>query len=144
MKIVLTGSLGNVTKPLALDLVKKGHTVTVISSKHEKKNAIEAFHSHAAIGSIENVEFLTATFTNADAVYCMLPPFDYFDPNLDIINTTRRQVGNYVQAIRNAEVKKVIHLSSIGAHTDKGNGLLAFHHLAESLFRELPQDVIII
>jgi uncharacterized protein YbjT (DUF2867 family) len=34
-------------------------------------------------------------------------------------------------------------LSSVGAHTDKGNGLLAFHHLAESMFKELPADVVV-
>ena len=143
MKIVLTGSLGNISKPLTQELVKKGHSVTVISSKPQKQAPIEAIGATAAIGTIEDVPFLTATFTGADAVYCMLPPFDYFDANLDIMATTRRQINNYVQAIQASGVKKVIHLSSIGAHTDKGNGLLAFHHLAECIFRELPSDVII-
>lgn len=32
MNIVLTGSLGNIGKPLTKALVEKGHTVTVISS----------------------------------------------------------------------------------------------------------------
>ena len=42
MKITLTGSLGNISKPLAEKLVKAGHQVTVISSKNEKTAAIEA------------------------------------------------------------------------------------------------------
>jgi len=66
--------------------------------------------------------------------------FDFF---VDVMDETRRLVTNYCAAIRASKVKQVVHLSSIGAHTDKGNGLLAFHHLAESLFRELPSDVII-
>ncbi|WP_295651324.1 NAD(P)H-binding protein [uncultured Mucilaginibacter sp.] len=143
MKIIVTGSLGNISKPLAKELVQKGHSVTVISSKPEKQAAIEALGANAAIGSIEDVDFLTATFTGADAVYCMLPPFDYFNPDLDIMETTRRQVSNYAAAIKASGVKQVVHLSSIGAHTDKGNGLLAFHHLAESIFKELPADIII-
>ncbi|WP_428329862.1 NAD(P)H-binding protein [Mucilaginibacter sp.] len=143
MKIIITGSLGNISKPLTKELVHKGHLVTVISSKSEKQSAIELLGATAAIGSIEDVTFLTNTFTGADAVYCMLPPFDYFDPNLDIMATTRRQIGNYCAAILASGVKNVVHLSSIGAHTDKGNGLLAFHHLAERLFKELPSDVII-
>ena len=143
MKIIITGSLGNISKPLTQELVQKGHDVTVISSKTEKKAAIEALGASAAIGFIADVKFLSNTFTGADAVYCMLPPFDYFDPNLDIMATTRNLVGDYAQAIRNSGVKHVVHLSSIGAHTDKGNGLLAFHHLAESIFKELPPDVII-
>lgn len=143
MKIILTGSLGNISNPLTKQLVAEGHEVTVISSKLEKKAAIELLGAKPAIGNIEDIAFLTSTFTGADVVYCMLPPFDYFNPNLDIMETTRRQIGNYCSAILASGVKKVVHLSSIGAHTDKGNGLLAFHYLAESLFKELPQDVII-
>lgn len=143
MKIIVTGSLGNISRPLTKCLVQMGHYVTVISSKPEKKQAIEALGAKAAVGTIEDIAFLTSTFSGAEAVYCMLPPFDYFDPDLDIMETTRRQVTNYVQGIKASGVKKVVHLSSIGAHTNKGNGLLEFHHLAESLFRELPPDVII-
>ncbi len=143
MKIVVTGSVGNISKPLTQELVQKGHTVTVISSKPEKQATIEVLGATAAIGSIEDIPFLSAAFTGADSVYCMLPPFDYFDPNLDIMETTRRQVGNYTKAIQASGVRNVVHLSSIGAHTDTGNGLLAFHNLAERLFRELPPDVII-
>ena len=144
MKIVVTGSLGNISKPLTKELVQKGHAVTVISSKPEKQAAIEALGATAAIGTLEDVKFLTATFTGADAVYCMLPPFNYFDPNLDIMATTRRLVGNYAKAIRESGVKHVVHLSSIGAHLEKGNGVLAFHHLAENILRELPSDVAIV
>lgn len=143
MKIVVTGSLGNISKPLTQELVQKGHSVTVISSKPDKQAAIHALGATAAIGTIEDVAFLTNTFTGADAVYCMLPPFDFFDPKLDIMATTRRLVGNYTQAIQASGIKRVVHLSSIGAHLEKGNGVLAFHNLAERLFRELPSDVVI-
>jgi nucleoside-diphosphate-sugar epimerase len=42
MKVIVTGSLGNIGKPLAKELVQKGHTVTVISSKPEKQKDIWA------------------------------------------------------------------------------------------------------
>lgn len=143
MKIVVTGSLGNISKPLTQELVQKGHAVTVISSNPEKKAAIEAMGAKAAIGNLEDVQFVTTTFTGADAVYCMLPPFNYFDPNLDRMAGTRKLASNYVQAIKATGIKQVVYLSSIGAHLDKGNGLLAFHHLAESIMNELPSDVAI-
>ena len=41
MKIIVTGSLGNISKPLTKELVQKGHTVTVISSKADKQKNIE-------------------------------------------------------------------------------------------------------
>jgi len=36
----------------------------------------------AAIGSIENENFLTVTFTDADIIYAMIPPFDQSDKTL--------------------------------------------------------------
>lgn len=40
MKIILTGSLRHIGKPLTEGLVQKGHAVTVISSKPEKQKDI--------------------------------------------------------------------------------------------------------
>jgi hypothetical protein len=51
MKVVITGSLGNISKPLAHELVAQGHAVKVISSKPEKQTDIEALGATAAIGS---------------------------------------------------------------------------------------------
>ena len=143
MRVTATGSLGNISKPLTQELVQKGHAVTVISSNSERQTEIEALGATAAIGTLTDVDFVTANFTGADAVYCMLPPFNYFDPNLDIMAAARKLANTYVQAIQASGVKRVVHLSSIGAHLDKGNGLLAFHHLAESILKELPSEVAI-
>jgi len=144
MKIIVTGSLGHIGRPLASELVQKGHQVTVISSKSDKKAEIEALGANAAIGSVKDVAFLRSTFTGADAVYCMEPVGDYFDPDFDLIAEVREVCEAYTQAIQQSGVKRVIHLSSIGAHMDKGNGILAFHYVAEQIFNSLPSDVSII
>jgi len=143
MKIILTGSLGHIGKPLTEELVQKGHAVTVISSKGEKQTEIEALGATAAIGSLEHVDFLTATFTGADAVYCMIPPGNFADPNFDLMAECSKLADNYKQSILQARVKHVVHLSSIGAHTDKGNGILRFHYVVENILRELPADIAI-
>jgi len=143
MKIILTGSLGHIGKPLTAALVKKGHAVTVISSRPEKQKEIEALGATADIGTINDVDFLTATFAGADAVYCMIPPGNFADPNFDLMAECSKLANNYKQAILQAGVKRVVHLSSIGAHTDKGNGMLRFHHLVENVLRELPAGVAI-
>jgi uncharacterized protein YbjT (DUF2867 family) len=85
MKIIVTGSLGHIGKPLTQELAQNGHLVTVISSNPEKQRDIEALGAAAAIGSLEDVIFLTQTFTGADAVYTMVPPNNYFDHNLDLL-----------------------------------------------------------
>ncbi len=143
MKIVVTGSLGNISQPLTRELVQKGHLVTVISSKPEKQNEIEALGAVAAIGTVEDVQFLTTAFTGADAVYTMLPPPDFSNPNLDFTARANKIADNYVQAIQEAGVKHVVHLSSIGAHTNKDNGILLWAYNLEQMLNELPSDVAI-
>ena len=68
MKITITGSLGHISKPLTIELLQRGHEVVVISSNPEKQKEIEALGATAAIGSLEDVDFLVKNFTGADAV----------------------------------------------------------------------------
>ncbi|MFT3920466.1 NAD(P)H-binding protein [Cloacibacterium sp.] len=142
MNIILTGSLGNISKPIATKLISKGHSVTIISSNTDKQKDIEKLGAKAAIGTMEDVTFLIKTFKNADAVYCM-ETFGFFNPNFDYMQYISQVVHNYKQAIEQSGIKKVIHLSSIGAHTSTGVGILQFHHLAESILNQLSEDVVI-
>jgi uncharacterized protein YbjT (DUF2867 family) len=143
MKIVLTGSLGNISKPLAQTLITKGHTVTIISSKAERENDIIALGAKPSIGVMEDPGFLAATFKGADVVYLMvaLNAGAYFDPTLDLQAAHEEIVGSYVQAVQQSGVKQVIHLSSIGAHAAAGVGLLVYLHQVENALKQLPPDV---
>jgi len=138
MKLVITGSLGHISKPLAATLIQQGHAVTVISSKPEKQKEIEALGAKAAIGRLEDPAFLTATFTGADAVYCMQPPPDFFNQSLDVMENFRLVSNSYVQAIKASGVKRVIQLSSIGAQLDKGTGFILSVHYLENKLKEIP------
>jgi len=139
MKIIVTGSLGNISKPLSMELAEKGHTVTVISSKAEKQKDIEELGATAAIGSVEDINFLATTFAGADSVYCMIPS------NFTVPDSREyyRRVGNsYAQAIQQSGVKHVVHLSSWGAHLDKGTGFIVGSHDTEAILNELPDVAI--
>jgi len=142
MKIIVTGSLGHISKPLTAALVQKGHSVTVISSNPGKQKDIEALGAGSAIGSIEDLSFLTSSLIGADAVYTMIPPPNFFDPNFDLMAHCRSISNNYAKAIEQSGVKRVVHLSSIGAHLDKGTGLILAHYDAERTLGNL-QDVAI-
>ncbi|WP_217604583.1 NmrA family NAD(P)-binding protein [Chitinophaga sp. GbtcB8] len=134
MKVVVTGSLGHVAQPLAKGLVQKGHKVTVISSKAEKQKDIEALGATAAIGSLENVDFLVAVLTGADAVFAMVPP-NFAEP--DQIAYYSRIGSNYAQAIQQSGIKRVVHLSSYGAHLEKDSGFILGSHKIEGLLNSL-------
>ncbi|PJJ10044.1 uncharacterized protein YbjT (DUF2867 family) [Flavobacterium sp. 1] len=137
MKIIITGSLGNISKPLTQELVQKGHQITVISSNRKNQTAIETLGAKAAIGSVENSTFLTETFTGADAVYCMIPRADYFDQNLDLDAFTQKIGDNYAEAIQKSGVKRVVFLSSIGAHLEKDSGIILRYHEIEAVLNKL-------
>ncbi|WP_142687400.1 NmrA family NAD(P)-binding protein [Chitinophaga polysaccharea] len=112
MKIVLTGSLGNISKPLTEILVKEGHQVTLISTNPAKRAQIQAMGAQPAIGSIRDLSFLIETFTGADIVYCM-NPLDFTSRNLDEWD---QHMDNYVHAIREAGIKRAIVLTGWIAH----------------------------
>lgn len=134
MKFTVTGSLGNISKPIIEKLVKNGHDVTVISSNPQKKNAIEALGAKAAIGSIADSEFLTNAFRGTDAVYTMVPPDFRVSNYKQYIAETGK---NYLEAIKASGVKRVVNLSSIGAHLSEGTGPIAGLHAVEQKLNTL-------
>lgn len=134
MKIIVTGSLGNISKPLAQKLIQKDHSVVIISSNAKKQKEIELLGAVAAIGSVEDADFLTAVFTGADVVYTMIPP-DFSTP--DPIARYQRIGKSYAQAIQQSGVKRVVHLSSWGADLAEGTGIIVGSYHVEQIFNEL-------
>ncbi|NML58830.1 NmrA family NAD(P)-binding protein [Chryseobacterium cheonjiense] len=134
MKIIITGSLGNVAKPLAQQLISAGHDITVVSSNEAKKNEIESLGAKAAIGSITDLNFLIETFENADAAFLMTPPNIGFE---NIVENTVNVGKNYAEAIRRTGVRRVVMLSSIGADSPVENGPIKGLHFIEKLYNEL-------
>ena len=134
MKINITGSLGNISKPLATQLAKAGHQVSVISSSADKAKVIKALGAVPAIGSVDDVAFLTEAFKGADAIYTMVP-------NNFAATNYRQYIGgvgkNYADAIKAAGIAKVVNLSSIGAHIDGGTGPISGIHDVEEVYSQL-------
>lgn len=146
MNIVLTGSLGNIGKSLTPILVQKGHNVTVITSKQDREKDIEALGAKAAVGSIQDAEFLTQTFKGADIVYLMEAwegIGSIFDKEVDFLAGFHLIGNNYKKAVLASGVKKIVHLSSVGAHSATGYGSLSAHHDVENILKQLPNEVAI-
>lgn len=129
MNIVVTGSLGNISKPLTKKLVKNGHSVCVISSNHKREKDIEAIGARAAIGNLEVAEFLTSVFTGADAVYCMIP-LNFKET--DLVAYFNKIANNFAHAIQKAGIKQVAFLSGWVA------GVIDSYNDTEKILNELP------
>lgn len=141
MKITLTGSIGSIGKPLTKKLVAEGNQVMVISSNQERSKDIVAMGAHPAIGMLQDEDFLAAIFKGADLVYTLVPPADYFDQELDLLGYFTELGESFANAVRRSDVKRVINLSSIGAHLEKGNGILEGTFQVEKSLNNLPDDV---
>lgn len=133
MKIIVTGSLGNISKPLTEILVSQGHTVTVISSDSKKGKAIEVLGTTPAIGSMADLSFLTNTFTGADAVYAMIP-LSFTEPDLG--EYLRRIAKNYAEALKKAATKRVVVMSGWAANLTSSENV-------ESIFDDLDASITI-
>lgn len=134
MKIIITGSLGNTGKPLAANLIGRGHSVVVISSDSERQKDIEDIGARAAVGSVKDASFLKSVFSEADALFAMIPP-DYSNPD---------QVGHYKQiaqcysdSIRGSNIRRIVHLSSWGADLDRDTGFIMGSHFSEKILNAI-------
>ena len=112
MNIIVTGSLGNVSRPLTETLVRDGHRVTVISSDPAKAAPISNLGATAAIGSLTDSAFLRQTVTGADALYAMIP-LSFTEQ--DQLAYGGQIATNYVQAIQQTGIRRAVLLSGWAA-----------------------------
>ena len=141
MNITLTGSLGRIGRPLTMQLVEQGHRLTVISSNPSRSKEIEGLGAIPAIGTLQDTDFLEATFKGADTVYTMVPPANYFDHRLDLLGYYKDLGENFAKALGRTDIKHVVNLSSIGAHLKEGNGILKGTYHVEQALNALPDNV---
>lgn len=139
MKITISGSLGNIGKPLVKKLTASGHQVTVISSTSDRSSEIEQLGAKPAIGSVNDAAFLKSAFDGADAVFAMTPP-NMGGSNI-ILNTVAAGHA-FAKAIKDAEIKSVVMLSSIGADLPKGTGPIAGLHEIEKIYETLENTAV--
>lgn len=133
MKIAMLGSMGHINRLVIPRLVEAGHDVTVVTTSASRQSAIEAVGAHAAIGTMQDVDFLTTTFTGQDVVYLMLSGATAGD----LFAGALAQAKIWQQALTNAGVKNVVNLSSIGADADEIAGSLHAYQLIETQLKKL-------
>lgn len=117
--VVITGATGNTGKVIAEALLAKGRKVRMIGRTAERLKSLVDKGAEAFIGSVDDTSAMTRAFTEAKAVYAMIPP------NLAAENVRRYQnkVGEALAtAMTAAHVRYVVNLSSVGAHLSEKVG----------------------
>jgi uncharacterized protein YbjT (DUF2867 family) len=137
MNYVITGSLGHISKPIVQKLKASGHSVTVITSNANKTKDIESLGAIAAVGSVEDRNFLKKAFAGAQAAYLMIPP--NWAPTGSWLDFQKGIIQNYIEAIKANGIKNIVFLSSIGAHLGKGAGPVDGLSVAEWHLNQLKE-----
>jgi uncharacterized protein YbjT (DUF2867 family) len=131
---VITGSLGNISRPIVEGLVKAGKNVKVVTHHPDRVKEIEKLGAKAVVGSVEDESFVYNAFKDAEVVYTMIPPIWQ---TTDWLKTMSHVGENYAKAIKSNKVQYVVNLSSMGADVGKGvgpvDGLYTFEQLLDAI-----------
>jgi len=139
---VITGATGNIGSKITVELLSKRKKVRVIGRSEDRLKNISDNQADIEAGDMANTEFLTEAFKGADAVFSMIPP------NMGASDSRayqNRMAESIVSAVKNSGVKRVVALSSIGAHRGDGVGIVGGLHDFEEKLKALDEvDVVMI
>lgn len=118
---VITGASGNTGKVLAKELLASARKVRVVGRNADHLKELTDLGAEAAIGNLEDVEFVKRAFTGAEAAYAMIPP--NFE-TIDYRDYQNKVTDIFIEAVKNARMKYVVTLSSVGAHLPEKAGVV--------------------
>jgi uncharacterized protein YbjT (DUF2867 family) len=131
---LIVGS-GHTSKIVAEKLLAAGKNVTVLGRNPEKLKPLTDKGAKAAVGSLENADFLKEAFKGKDAAYILLPP----NYAAEDIRAYQNAIGrNLAGAIKANGTRYVVFLSSVGAHLGNGAGVVDGLGDFEKLLAEIP------
>ena len=136
---VITGATGNTGHLIAQALLDAGQAVRAVGRSAERLQRLVDRGAQAAVGDLHDADFLADAFAGATAVYAMIPPnFGAAD-----FRAYQNQVADaLVEGVRRAGVRRVVTLSSVGAHLTEGAGVVQGLHDMEAKFNALGIDVL--
>lgn len=129
--IVITGATGNIGSKVTDILLSQKQQVRVIGRNADKLRVFEDKGSEAAIGDLQDVQFLAGAFSGADAAFAMIPPH-YTAADF---RAYQNKVGaSIASAIQRSGLKYVVNLSSQGGNLpDKTGPIKGLHDHEERL-----------
>lgn len=135
-KYFILGANGHTGHIIATQLLAAGHQVTAQARDAAKIADLTAAGATAAIGDVRDVAFLTTHLSEADAAYLLVPP-NFVDADF---RAWQDSVSDALAAaVKASGIKKVVFLSSIGAHLGKGAGVVDGLHYTEQLLNAIPE-----
>ena len=135
------GATGQTGGAVARHLLSKNQHVCAIGRSEEHRASWQAAGAIYRKADLKDEAALTAAFAGCDTAYIMSPP-NYRDA--DIFQDAQKNCRVLKQAIQRAKLKRVVVLSSVGAHLEQGTGNIATVRELEQTMRELPIEVSVV
>ncbi len=136
---VITGATGNTGSRIATILLHRSKKVRAVARNKNKLNALTHLGAEIAPGSVEDQKFLSEAFQGASAVYTLIPP----DVQAKSVIAFMNKAGETItEALKQANVRNVVFLSSIGAHLSSGTGPIVGLHNQEQRLNQLDANVL--
>jgi uncharacterized protein YbjT (DUF2867 family) len=128
---VVLGASGNTGHVVAKNLLARKQRVRVVGRDAAHLQSLAAEGAEIFIGDLTNAASLSLAFHKADAAYVMIPP----NPTGDEFRAYQNRVGDAITtAAKNAGVKNLVVLSSLGAAEKSGTGpVVGLHELEQKL-----------
>ncbi len=130
MSIVITTPTGNIGSAVTRALLDAGEKPVLIARDPAKVKDATDRGAIAIAGSHADATRLTEATRGAQALFLLAPPDAQTQ---DICAHNRRYAEAAVQAIRANSIPHVVHLSSVGADLESGNGPVAGLFVAERI-----------
>ncbi|MDM0111261.1 NAD(P)H-binding protein [Variovorax sp. J22R133] len=126
--IAVMGATGRTGATIARKLLAQGVRVRALARSRDSLMDLERLGAETLAGQASDARHLTRAFEGADAIYTLMP----HDPTAaGYLQHQRRQGEAMAQAVRDSGVRRVVHLSSLGADQATGTGLIVSLHEQE-------------
>jgi len=129
---VVTGATGNTGSVVANALLDAGQKVRILVRDATKAQALSARGAEVVVGELSDPAALGRALSGATALYLLSPP----DPKSEHFLAERASMlSAAANAAKNANLKHVVFLSSVGAQHAEGTGPIRSVHAGEHALR---------
>ncbi|WP_306259969.1 NmrA family NAD(P)-binding protein [Pararhizobium sp. IMCC21322] len=125
---VVTGVSGRTGSAAAHALLKAGKRVRVVVRDDSKGGLWASQGAEVVLADFTDLLALSSALSGGDRAYIISPP--QYDSN-DLFEQSEVMAHNIAEAVANAQLKKVVALSSIGADKSDGTGWIAMNRTLE-------------
>lgn len=134
----IMGATGQTGRAAVAHLRRSGQPVRAISRDSRRAAALFGPEVDVAAADPADPAALAAAFAGAWGVYAMLPPLPGSD---DVVGDCAAMARAVAEAVRRSGVRRVVALSSGGAHLAAGSGVVRTLHDFEAALRRTDADV---